>query len=182
MNSLLGLLLFVSLRGALGADAPVTHERTENKDGGAKPDWARDIPDASAGESALELQRRIREGQMVRVRAVVEAFLPMAVESFSLNGSADVHIAGTSVKIVFPAKFHGLKLVIHHSATPAGTSCWRLRGCQAEFDVHERLLEARRARMDGFWFTYENDLKNITFLPSAAQKKAKPPITKKPKR
>jgi hypothetical protein len=181
MNSVFSLLLLASLSAMVGVEVAAKGAPREQKKIVAKPAWAKDIPSTNPYEAGLELQRRIALGQVVRARAVIKVFLPIALSSFSLNGTDDIHVAGTKVKIVYPKRFEGLDLLIHHNKMPGEDSCWRKPDCEVEFDLYQRLLETLQAGMDT-WFIYDSDLKNIAFARPAIREKAKPPIHEDPNR
>jgi len=170
MSSTLGFVLVILL-GARDAAAAPTAASKRNHVAAAVPIWAQGMPPANAGECSSELRKRIADGRTTRVRAVVTAYYPFALESFDLT-TGGFHVSGTRVKIVLPQEFAGLGLLVHHDQEPAEGSCWRTPGCAAEFDVYERLLEAQRAGIHCTWLLlYDTELKNTVLGRPGARKK-----------
>jgi hypothetical protein len=128
-------------------------------------------PSAHTSEYSLELRKRIANGRIVRARTVVKAYYPVALESFDLT-TGGFHVSGTRVRIVLPQEFAGVALFVYHDQEPAEGSCWRTPGCAAEFDLYERLLEARQAGMDCTWlFLYDSELNNTVLDRPGARKR-----------
>ena len=173
MTNAVSILLMLALGATSGTEVVPKRVETLSQKSSGKPDWAKDIPAEYSRESTLVIHRRIEMGGVVRVRAVVKRLVPNALESFSLNGAADINLSGTRLKLVFPEKFEGIGLVILHDRMPPSSSCWRLPGCEVGFDIYERLLEAEQAGIDTWWLIYDTELKAVTFTLPVARKKVK---------
>ena len=117
MNHVFSLVLLALLGAADGGAAP-TPAPGKERTGVPIPDWTQGMPPPHTSEYALELQRRIESGKTMRVRAVVKAFLPIALSSFDLSGGG-FHVAGTRVIVASPRKYGGLVLLVHHDQAPA---------------------------------------------------------------
>jgi len=170
MSSTLSLILLIVL-GAKDAAVVTAPASKKNHAVAAVPFWAKGMPPSNASECSSELRKRIAEGRTTRVRAVVKAYYPVALESFDLT-TGGFHVSGTRVRIVAPQEFAGLVLFVHHDQEPAEGSCWQTPGCAAEFDVYERLLEAQRAGIDCTWLLiYDTELKNTVLDRPSARKK-----------
>jgi hypothetical protein len=170
MSSTLGLVLLILLGARDAAVAPAPGSKKTHATA-AVPIWAQGMPPANASECSTELRKRIADGRTARVRAVVKAYYPVALESFDLTNGG-FHVSGTSVTIVAPREFAGLALFVHHDQEPTDGSCWRTPGCAAEFDVYERLLEARRAGINCTWLLlYDTELKNTVLDRPTARKR-----------
>ena len=164
MNSVFGLALAILLITGCRAEATPRFAVKQDAKSVVRPDWAKDMPPESSAEYTVELRRRMLEGTMVRVRAIVQVFHATALSSINKGGLGGIHVAGTKVKVASPQKYDGLELLIHHAKSPGDDSCWRVTGCVAEFDIVERQLEARQAGMRGMGFIYDRDLKNVSLV------------------
>jgi len=178
MHGILCLVLLLTLNGK--ADVGLKPTPSEKQGGRplAKPDWAKDLPPESTSDYLKELRRRMAEGQVVRVRAVVRSFIPVALSSLNEDLSSGVHVSGTMVRVVSPVKFKGLQLLIHHQALPDEGSCWRVPDCKIEFDFHNRQLEAKQVKLPGVPFIYDGNLKNVTVESSPWEKTVTPSVGK----
>jgi hypothetical protein len=174
MHGILALVLFLTLSAKTGVESKPTPTQKGGGRSLAKPDWAGDMPPESTMDYGKELLRRMAEGQIVHVRSVARSFLPVALSSLDRDLSPGVHVSGTTVEVVSPAKFRGLQLLIHHQTPPDVKSCWRAPGCRIEFDFHDRQLEAEQVKLPGVHLIYDGDLKNVT-LGSPPSKKATTP-------
>jgi hypothetical protein len=176
MHSILTLVLLLPLNAKAG-DETKPIPAPKGSDGVVvKPDWAKDMPPESTIGYVKELLRRMAEGKVVRVRTVVQVFLPVALSSMNEDFSHGVHVSGTSVKVVSPAKYKGLSLLIHHQTPPNAESCWRAPGCKIEFDFYDRQLEAKQAKLRGVPFIYDGFLKNLALGSPVAEKAATPSV------
>jgi len=165
MNCAFKLVLAMFLTAANGAEVMPKSTARQDAKSAVRPEWAKDMPTESSAEYTVEFRKRMLKGEVVRARAIVQAFNGIALSSVNKDGLGGVHVAGTKVKIAFPEKYDGLELLIHHAKLPSNDSCWRVTGCVAEFDIFERQLEARQSGMRGTGFIYDRDLKNLKLLP-----------------
>jgi hypothetical protein len=83
------------------------------------------------------------------------------------------------VRIASPSYYEGLEPLIHHVKPPSADSCWQAPGCAVEFDLHEWLLEARRAGLHGAGFLHNRDLRNLALGPAASLKAVAPFVREK---
>jgi len=175
MYGILALSLLLPLSGTAGPDGkPISPPRGGAR-GATEPAWARDLPPESTVDHLKELRKRMAEGGVVHVRTVVRVFIPVALSSLNRDFTPGVHVSGTTVEVVSPAKYKGLELLVHHQKAPTAESCWRAVGCKIEFDFHERHLEAKQARLRGLPFLYDRDLTNLALdqlAPAAVRKDA----------
>jgi hypothetical protein len=165
------LVLAALLTAACRAGTQRSAMRHDAKDASGL-EWAKDLSAKLSAEHTMELRRRALEGPVVHTRAVVQNFQATALSSMTKGQLAPVHIASTRVKILFPPKFEGLELSIFHATRIGDDSCWRVMGCIAEFDIPERLLDARQAGMQEIGLIYDRDLKNLSLMPKPADKPA----------
>lgn len=162
MNNVFRLVLLTFLTAAAASRAwPQSAQKRDGKTT-ARPEWTKGMPPESSVDYFLELRRRMAKGPTARVRAIVQVFLPVALEGLKASGAPVVRVAGTRIGVRSPARYDGLSLLIHHSQLPAVNSCWRAPGCAVEFDLYERRLEAEQARLGHTGYLYEGELKSVS--------------------
>jgi hypothetical protein len=175
MHGILSLVLLLPLNAKAGAELKPIPAPKGGDQSVVKPDWTKHMPPESTIDYIKELRRRMAEGQTLRVHTLVQVFLPVALSSLNRDPAHGglthgVHVSGTTVEVVSPAKYKGLRLLIHHVTPPSADSCWRAPGCRIEFDCQDRLLEAKQVRLPGVPFIYDRDFKNVTLGKPSAEK------------
>jgi hypothetical protein len=139
--------------------------RTSMKKRPESPAWVQELPPKGSREFSGELRKKVLEGPSVDAAAVIVEFQPAAIAQQGDVGVGGATISGSKVRVVSPSRFKGLEFFVHHRATPAEDSCWRVAACKVAFDIKERMLEIRQNKelADYALFVYDTDLKSIRF-------------------